>query len=172
MPVRIQRDVAVARVAAEREGEPCLICALRDGRAGAGPILRETRHTVTVLDRYPARWGHVLILLREHCESLADVGDDAWTEAGREALRAGRALEATLRPLRCYIGSFGTSRDIVAMSSPHLHLHVIPVYDAADRPSTVLTWREGVYAATEDEWSALRDRVASALASTVTTPAR
>lgn len=46
------------------------------------------------------------------------------------------------------------------MSSPHLHLHVIPIYEPDDKPSRVLTWEHGVLVLSDAELAALAAELA------------
>lgn len=163
MPRRIARAEAVERALAERGGAACLICALRDGVAGPRMVIAEGEHTLVLLSRYPLRWGHALVAIRRHVERFVDVGDAAWAEAGRAALRTARALERTLAPVRVYVASLGATAADLPMSSPHLHLHVVPLYDPGDRPSAVFTLSEGTYDGSDAEWAELRGRLAAAL---------
>lgn len=163
MPRRIARDEAVARALAERGGAACLICALRDGAAGPRWVLAEGEHSLALLSRYPLRWGHTLVAIRGHVERFSEVDDAAWAEAGRLALRVARALERALAPRRVYVASLGAAAPDLPMSSPHLHLHVVPLHDPGDRPSAVFTLSEGTVDGTAAEWAELRERIAAAL---------
>jgi diadenosine tetraphosphate (Ap4A) HIT family hydrolase len=159
VPELVSKSLAVARL--ERESPPgeCVICALRDGRAGHRYMLAETPHTTTLLSRYPRRWGHVIVLVNAHVTRFSEVADGAWREASEQALRAARAVERALAPARCYVASLGTVRDDLPMSSPHVHLHVVPTYDAADRPKTVFDSQPGFYSGEDAEWDELHRAV-------------
>jgi diadenosine tetraphosphate (Ap4A) HIT family hydrolase len=158
VPRRISRETALARVAAERP-EGCLICGILSGQAGRVWVLREGAHTVTVLSRYPRGWGQSMVLLRRHATTFSQVTPESWLEACDEARLIAARMEAVLTPLRCYISSLGTWREDLPMSSPHLHIHVDPIYNPEDRPRTVFTHRHGVLEADEAEWEALAARL-------------
>jgi diadenosine tetraphosphate (Ap4A) HIT family hydrolase len=165
MPSVVPRDEAIARIYAERNPDvPCLVCTLRDGTAGPRYVLAESRHTLTVLTRYPRRWGHALVLLRDHVTSFSSVSRDAWADISHEAHRVARGIERALSPKRCYVASLGAVDDALPMTSSHLHVHVIPIYDASDRPGTVLRWDDGVLDAERDEWQKLQTRLFHAIA--------
>lgn len=163
MPRRISRADAVARALAERGGASCLICALRDGAAGPRWVVAEGEHALVLLSRYPLRWGHLLVAVRGHVERFVEVEDAAWSDACSLARRAARALERALAPRRVYVASLGAAAPELPMSSPHLHLHVVPIDDSGDRPSAVFTLSEGTYDGTEAEWAELRERITAAL---------
>ncbi len=156
MPTRVPRDETMRRVEA-MAAEGCVACAL----AGGEPLASST-HAVVVLSRFPVRWGHLLVVLREHVERLDEVSPEAWLDASALAHAAGRAVERSLDPARCYVASLGTSEPDLPMTFPHLHLHVIPVEERGARPAEVLTWKHGVYEGTDAEWAALRDQLRAA----------
>lgn len=158
MPWRITRDEALVRIAAEAPGG-CLICGILSGRAGRVWVLREGTHTVSVLSRYPRSWGQSMVLLRRHTTTFSDVTPEEWQEASAEAHRIAARIESSLAPLRCYVSSLGTWREDLPMSSPHLHIHVDPVYDSGARPRTIFTHQHGVMAGEDAEWEALQARL-------------
>lgn len=158
----IDRDEAVARVVAERGDSACLICALRDGAFGPSLTLARTVDATVLLTRRALRRGHLLVIANEHVTSFSAIDLDAWLAMNRLAHRAARALEASLRPLRCYVASLGAVTSELPMTSSHLHLHVVPVSSPDDKPSTVLTWERGILVASEDEWRAIHRELLAA----------
>lgn len=165
MPRRIPREEALRRVAALRAGAAgCPLCAL----AGVGPgtprrVLARTPHAVAVLNAFPREWGHVLIVLTSHVTSFGELAPEAWLDACALAHRVAVAVERVVRPARCYVASLGSASEDLATSFPHLHLHVLPVVRAEDRPSQVFTWDAGVLEADEAEWAQLADALVGAL---------
>lgn len=155
LPRIIPRERAVAEITAARGASPCLVCALRDGVAGPRHVLAAGARTTVLLPHYAVRWGHTLILINEHVTRFEELSAETWQEATGLVLCAARALERALRPARCYVASLGAASDDLPMTSPHLHLHVIPIYQAEDKPSAVLTWDRGVTVADEEEWAEL-----------------
>jgi diadenosine tetraphosphate (Ap4A) HIT family hydrolase len=108
------------------------------------------------------RWGHALVLSKQHVTSFSELSAAHWREMSEQARRAAFAVERALAPARCYVASLGTSEADVPITSPHLHLHVVPVYDPDDRPSRVLTWEHGVLEAELSEWHALAESLRAA----------
>ena len=151
MPHRIDRDTAMGLIR-ELHGRECTMCTL----LRTEPPLRENRFASAVLSRFPTRWGHVLVILKQHRLRLEELTSEQWAGASALAFDSGRAIERALQPSRCYVASLGTSDPDLSMTFPHLHLHVIPVSEPAARPAEVLTWRHGVFQGTEREWRSLR----------------
>ena len=156
----IDRPRALAALAAAAPAAACLICQLlRDGAP-----LHRGRAASVLLPRYARAEGHLLVALHRHVTAFTDLDDLEWAEATALALRAARALEAELRPARCYVASLGTALPGLPMTSPHLHLHVLPVGDPDARPAQVLSWEGGVLALDDDEHAALLARLRPAWA--------
>lgn len=162
MPTWIDRNEALVRIRAEGGDFSCLMCALRDGRFGPLFLLHQDDRALVLLPRYVRRWGHVLVLLREHLTNFSAMAEDDWLHLNRLAHRSARAIEATLAPRRCYLASTGSSGGELTQSSEHMHLHIIPIADPDDRPAAVFSWQDGISVGSDDELTALRDRYARA----------
>ena len=98
-----------------------MFCEIVAGTAPAAVVLDEPR-VMAFLDLRPVFRGHVLLVPREHHETLpdlpADQRDGFLEAAQRLAVAAKEALGAQ--------GSFVAMNNTVSQSVPHLHLHVVP----------------------------------------------
>jgi diadenosine tetraphosphate (Ap4A) HIT family hydrolase len=146
----VLKDEALAILAREAEAMPprfegCVMCALVAGHPPDLEVVGENRGAVAVLDRFATRRGHVLVVLRRHVESIADLGWEEYALAQRLAWEASRAIGAALHPQRIFIAALGAVARL-PMSFPHHHVHVIPLYDGdeRDRPAEVFSWSRGV----------------------------
>jgi diadenosine tetraphosphate (Ap4A) HIT family hydrolase len=157
---RIARAEAVARVVAERPDAGCLMCDLRDGRLGALHVLERGAHATAALARYALRPGHALVIAHDHVTSIAALDGAAWLELAAAGRRAAVAIERVLAPGRCFVASLGTDTE-VPMSSPHVHLHVIPV-ERGERARDVLTWQHGVFVPSDGDLAELAARLRAA----------
>ncbi len=121
------------------------MCAVAAGERDATKI-GESAHAVAVLERFPCRRGHAVVVLREHEERLERLPPAIWLELHELAHRVAQRIDAELRPVRTFVCALGSATQRVN-SFPHVHLHVIPLYDGgeADRPAEVLTWSNGVF---------------------------
>ncbi len=138
------------------------MCEVRDRAESAGLLIHCAESFTVVLSRYPRQWGHVLVILNRHVTRFVDVADAEWHSANAAALTVARRIETHLRPSRCFIASLGCERTDVPMTSPHLHLHVIPVGDSSQRPRDIFSWENGVYDGTAEEWRELHGVLATA----------
>ena len=155
MPTRISREQALAAIRREL-GEPkCLMCAICAREAGPVHTVHEDGELLVSLPLYVRRWGHVMVTPKVHVTSYAEVDPQLWARCNARALQAARMVERVRRPRRCYMASTGSSGAELTQTSRHLHIHVIPIYDPDDRPSSVFSWSEGVYVGSPKEWAAL-----------------
>lgn len=102
----------------------CVFCAIVDGQLPA-QVIHEDEHFVVLLDIFPLRPSHVLIVARGHAPFLADL-----PAAPREALlaladRVGRALYRS-DPAVLGINLLINDGPVANQHVPHLHLHLIP----------------------------------------------
>ena len=99
----------------------CVFCQVIAGRKGATKILDEEL-TVAFLDTSPVFKGHVLVVPREHHETLVDVPADLlgplFGAVQRLQVAVMEAVEAA--------GTFVAMNNVVSQSVPHLHVHVVP----------------------------------------------
>ena len=102
----------------------CVFCAIAGGREPAHRLF-EDEHFIVLLDIFPLRPAHVLIVAREHAPHLSDLSTGARDALLALAERIGRALR------RAGFGVEGINlllNDGVAANQhvAHLHLHLIP----------------------------------------------
>ena len=99
----------------------CVFCGIVSGDLPGHTVL-ETDDLVAFLDTRPLFPGHVLLVPREHVETLpdlpAELRDGFLAAAQRLATAAKEGLGAQ--------GSFVAVNNTVSQSVPHLHLHVVP----------------------------------------------
>jgi histidine triad (HIT) family protein len=99
----------------------CVFCSIVAGETPAHVVLDEP-NVVAFLDARPVFKGHVLVVPREHVETLADLPDDLMLP-----------LFATVRRLTAVVpgaldaqGTFVATNNVVSQSVPHVHVHVVP----------------------------------------------
>ena len=99
----------------------CVFCQIVAGDL-PGHLVLETDDLVAFLDTRPVFKGHVLLVPREHVDTLpdlpAELRDPFMEAAQRIAVAVTEALGAQ--------GSFVAINNTVSQSVPHLHLHVVP----------------------------------------------
>ena len=85
-------------------------------------VVFEDDDFVAFLDRRPLFPGHVLVVPRDHHETLADLPDGLVGPLFLRVASLQRALEEGLAAS----GAFVAANNRVSQSVPHLHVHVVP----------------------------------------------
>lgn len=155
LPSKIGKQEAIQRLAGFLPSGTCAMCHLIENEK---PLI-ENDAAVLALNRFPLRWGHLLVVTRRHVTSFEEIDAEEHRQAAELVLRGARMLEHAFRPVRVFTASLGTGRSDIPMSSPHLHWQVVPTDHEGERPSEVLTWSNGVVSAPEEEWAQLRERL-------------
>lgn len=114
----------------------CVFCAIADNQLPAQRI-HEDEHFIVLLDIFPLRPAHVLIVSREHAPLLDDLSDAARDRLMQLTQRMARVLRDAgygVQGINLLVNDGPASNQHV----PHLHLHLIP-----RRPGDVpqLLWR-------------------------------
>jgi histidine triad (HIT) family protein len=85
-------------------------------------MVSTTPQTVAFLDSRPVFKGHVLVVPREHVETLGDLPDALLAPLFGEVRRMSVAVEKGLGAG----GTFVAQNNKVSQSVPHVHVHVVP----------------------------------------------
>jgi histidine triad (HIT) family protein len=99
----------------------CKFCAIARGEREARVVFDGER-TLAFLDHRPVFPGHMLLVPREHRETMWDAEPDLLAELFEDAQLLARAVEVGLGA----DGSFVAVNNVVSQSVPHLHVHVVP----------------------------------------------
>ena len=101
--------------------DDCLFCQIVTGAVPATVVLDEPE-VVGFLDIRPVFPGHVLVVPREHHETLTDLPGVMLEPLFAAAQRVAAAVTAGLGAQ----GTFVAMNNRVSQSVPHLHVHVVP----------------------------------------------
>lgn len=99
----------------------CVFCDIVAGDIAAEVVLDEPA-VVAFLDARPVFKGHVLLVPREHVETLPDLPERLRDPFLAAAQRLATAMKTGLAAQ----GSFVAMNNTVSQSVPHLHCHVVP----------------------------------------------
>jgi histidine triad (HIT) family protein len=99
-------------------------CAFCDVVAGAVPaeIVWQSADSIAFLDHRPLFPGHVLLIPRQHIETLADLPAPQVGPLFQAAQRLEKAVESAMEAE----GTFIAVNNKVSQSVPHLHVHIVP----------------------------------------------
>lgn len=101
----------------------CVFCRILAGAAPAS-LVWEDAQVVALMDLRQAVPGHVLVIPRQHAETLYDLDEDTAAHAMRVAHRIARAIGDTLQPDG--LNLWQSNGDAGGQEVPHFHLHVHP----------------------------------------------
>ena len=99
----------------------CVFCQIISGEL-PGHVVLETDDLLAFLDTRPVFKGHVLLVPREHVETLPDLP----AELRDGFMEAAQRLAVAVKDGLGAQGSFVAINNTVSQSVPHLHLHVVP----------------------------------------------
>jgi len=99
----------------------CVFCSIVAGDVAADLVLDEP-DLVAFLDRRPVFKGHVLLVPRQHVDTLLELPADLHATLLGAAQRLAAAVVEALGAQ----GSFVAMNNVVSQSVPHLHVHVVP----------------------------------------------
>ncbi|MBK5227347.1 MAG: HIT family protein [Actinobacteria bacterium] len=99
----------------------CVFCDIAAGDVPA-TIVFEDDATLAFLDLRPLFPGHVLVVPKEHIETLAELPSEAIAPFFGSVQKLAVAVEAAMDAK----GTFVAINNKVSQSVPHLHVHVVP----------------------------------------------
>jgi histidine triad (HIT) family protein len=99
----------------------CVFCRIVDGEIPAHLVLDEA-DVVGFLDQRPLFPGHVLVIPREHHETIMGIPTEALGPVMTATQRVARAVQDAMDA----DGVFVAANNVVSQSVPHLHMHVVP----------------------------------------------
>lgn len=99
----------------------CVFCEIVRGAIAAHRV-HEDEMSVAFLDTQPLFPGHVLLVPREHCETLADIPERSIEPLFAVARSLSNAVQSAMRAE----GTFVAINNHVSQSVPHLHVHIVP----------------------------------------------
>jgi diadenosine tetraphosphate (Ap4A) HIT family hydrolase len=88
------------------------------------PVVRETRHWRTAINRNQNLLGKVIVVLRRHEEDVAGLDPDEWRDLLEDVRWATDGIQDAFAP-----GHFNYA--FLQNQDRHVHLHVIPRYASA-----------------------------------------
>lgn len=101
--------------------DSCLFCSII-AESVASHVVLDGPDVLAFLDTRPVFKGHVLVVPREHHQTMTDLPTELlaalFGAAQRVALAIPEALGAT--------GTFVAVNNVVSQSVPHVHVHVVP----------------------------------------------
>ncbi|WOO87613.1 HIT family protein [Mollicutes bacterium LVI A0039] len=102
----------------------CIFCKILNGDIPKRSIYEDDVCEV-IMDAFPATDGHVLIVLKEHVESLDQASDETVAHVAKVSKRISSVIKASLNP----DGLTTVENSGLLQEIPHAHIHLIPTYE-------------------------------------------
>lgn len=118
-------------------------------------VLARSQHVFVALNMYPYNNGHLLVIPYAHVGSLEDLPADALTDLMLTTNTALAALRAVYRPNAFNIGA-NIGADAGAGIPDHVHLHIVPRWNADTNFMTVISGTRTMPELLEETWRELR----------------
>lgn len=99
----------------------CVFCQIASGDLPA-EIVWQGENALAFLDNRPLFPGHVLLIPKQHVNTLADLPADQVGPLFQAAQKLELAVEGAMESQ----GSFVAVNNKVSQSVPHLHIHIVP----------------------------------------------
>jgi histidine triad (HIT) family protein len=99
----------------------CKFCDIVQHRLPAHIVFEDT-HSVGFLDKTPLFPGHVLLVPRQHIETLLLLPEDLLLPYSLASQKVARAVESAMDAE----GIFLAINNRISQSVPHLHTHIVP----------------------------------------------
>lgn len=113
----------------------CVFCGIVEGTEPSERVYAD-EHAVAFLDIAQATPGHTLLVPRQHCESIYDIGPERAAAVMRAALETAAILRTALEPEGMNL--LHASGRVAWQSVFHFHLHLVPRYRIDE---LALPWR-------------------------------
>lgn len=99
----------------------CLSCQILTGeREAPGGLIYENTFWIVASKISPVFFpGNLFLILKRHCEQLADLTPEETASLGPTIQKVCAALTSVLHPVKIYVASYG--EDV-----KHIHFHIIP----------------------------------------------
>ncbi|HEV2299973.1 MAG TPA: HIT domain-containing protein [Stellaceae bacterium] len=86
--------------------------------------LLENEETLAFMDINPAHDGHCLVIAKEHCPTIFDIGDAALAAVARSVRKVAVAVDRALSPAG--LNLVQANGEAAQQSVKHFHIHVLP----------------------------------------------
>ena len=89
-------------------------------------MVQEDKDILVIMDQYPATMGHMLVLPKQHIETIYDMTADLGVSIMTTAITLAKAIKLTLSPDG--LNLIQSNEVAAGQTIPHFHLHIVPRY--------------------------------------------
>lgn len=135
--------------------EQCVFCKIISGEFSSATIYENEEFKV-LLDRFPSKVGHVLILPKAHVENIFELDPEVGGRLFRLAVQIASVMKKALGFTDMNI--LQNNGPVAGQTVNHFHLHLIPRYE---NDNVTITWK--TTDPSEEELEAVRKKIADCL---------
>lgn len=106
--------------------DDCIFCKIINSELPAYKVY-EDDDFIVILDRFPSRPGHTLVISKRHIENIYGVDGETAGKAFKLTVRIANALKKALSPDGMNI--LQNNGEFAGQSITHFHIHLIPRWD-------------------------------------------
>jgi len=137
-------------------GNGCIFCNAFLQPEGDCHVIWRDENTLVMLNRYPYTSGHLMVVPREHVDTLENLADASLQGMMRQTKRALGALRKEYGPAAFNVGmNIGAAAG--AGVADHVHLHVVPRWPGDTNFMSSLGDVRVLPESLEDTWRRLRE---------------
>jgi len=103
----------------------CLFCRIVRHELKA-VVVHEDKDVLVIMDLYPATSGHVLVMPKEHIETIYDMPEDIGARIMTIAISVAKSIKQKLSPTG--LNLIQSNEFAAGQTVPHFHLHIVPRY--------------------------------------------
>ena len=142
-------------IRSDKSGE-CIFCAAAAGDDAAHHVVRRGERCLAMLNAFPYASGHFMVAPSRHAATIEDVDGDELLELMLLAREGLAALRSAYRPDGFNLG-INQGKVAGAGFDDHVHLHVVPRWEADSNFMAVTGNARVLPQALEDTWAELRE---------------
>ena len=123
--MRFRADERGSGVTVSMSVVPCIFCRIIAGEQPSLTLYGD-EHTVTIMDLRQPGWpqvAHVLVLPREHVETLDRLNPETATALMETTVKVSRAVQQVIRPEGYSV--WQSNGEVAGQEVPHVHVHLL-----------------------------------------------
>tara|TARA_Y100000310_G_scaffold345746_1_gene469166 strand:+ start:10481 stop:10888 length:408 start_codon:yes stop_codon:yes gene_type:complete len=132
----------------------CIFCKLVKGEIPSSKVFEDDK-TIAFLDIAPVNKGHVLVIPKEHFETILDTPEDTLKEVIATTKKVTAAVKKGVNADGITVGqsNFEAAGQVV----PHLHFHIMPRF----KDDGLKLWPQGTYE--DKEMDEYKDKIINSM---------
>ena len=103
----------------------CIFCKIISGEIPSYKVYEDEK-TLAILDAFPLRAGHTLVIAKKHYSNLSEIPDDDLKDLIIKVKQVASLLTAKLDFTDYKISE--NNGTLAGQSVPHIHFHIVPQY--------------------------------------------